>query len=94
MEKQKNLLDIFIRVRTYRALDRAALKNRFYRNTQKREDKAFAELDKAGLNKEQRLIVDKAITAVNECGTAYGAVAYRLGFQDGIRLMSEIGKIK
>ena len=51
-------------------------------------------LDNAGLDEEQKSIVDKAISAANDCGAVYGAVAYRLGLHDGIRLMSEIREIK
>lgn len=51
-------------------------------------------LDHAGLDEEQKSIVDKAISAANDCGAVYGTVAYRLGLHDGIRLTSEIREIK
>ena len=89
-----SMLELLVRIRTYKALDRAAAKNRHYHSTLKRQDKAFAALDKAGLSKEQRLIIDRAITATNECGTAYGEAAYRLGFCDNRRLVSELEKIQ
>lgn len=89
-KKSKSLLDIFVKARTVKALDRAASKSRVYQDTLKRQDKAFDRLDNAGLSKEQSAIVDKAISAANDCGAAYGAVAYRLGLQDGIRLASEV----
>lgn len=88
--KPKCLLDIFVKIRTVKALDRAVNRNRAYQDTLKRQDKAFDRLDNAGLSKEQSAIVDKAISAANDCGAAYGAVAYRLGLQDGIRLASEV----
>ena len=87
------MLELLVRIRTHRALDRAAGKDRYYRTTLKEQDKAFDELDKAGLNKEQKRIVDKALSALNANGAAYGKVAYRLGLHDGIRLMSEIHKL-
>lgn len=46
-----------------------------------------------GLDKAQRLTIDRAISADNQCGAVYGAVAYRLGMKDGIRLMTEIRQI-
>ena len=49
MEKTKSLLDLLVRLRTYKALDRAAEKNRNYRATLKEQDKAYDELQKAGL---------------------------------------------
>ncbi len=93
MEKTKSLLDLLVRLRTYKVLDRAAEKNRYYRTTLKEQDKAYDELDKAGLSREQKRIVDKALSAVNANGAAYGKVAYRLGLHDGIRLMSEVHKL-
>lgn len=89
-----SMLELLVRIRTSKSLDRSAAKNRHYRSALRRQDKAFAALDKAGLSKEQRLIVDRAITATNECGTAYGEATYRLGFCDSRRLVSELEKIK
>lgn len=93
MIKPGSLLDMVVRVRTYRALDKAVEKDKSYQNISKKQDKVYAELDKAGLNKEQRILVDRAITVTNESGTAYGVAAYRLGLQDGARLVSELRKI-
>ncbi|MBO5031797.1 MAG: hypothetical protein J6D08_07910 [Lachnospiraceae bacterium] len=94
MKKTGSLLDILIRIRTYEALDKAVEKDRNCRHALKRQDKAFNALSEIPLDKEQRIIVDRAITATNECGTAYGEAAYRLGLHDGIRLGAEIEKIK
>ena len=93
MKKTKSMLDLLVRLRTYKVLDRAAEKNRYYRTTLKEQDKAYDELDKAGLSREQKRIVDKALSALNANGAAYGKVAYRLGLHDGIRLMSEVHKL-
>lgn len=93
-KKMGRLLDVLVRIRTHKALDRAVGKSKDYQDTLKRQDKAFDKLDKAGLSREQKTIVDRAISAANDCGAVYGAVAYRLGLQDGIKLMSEIREIK
>lgn len=92
MEKNQNekLLDILIKARTVKALDEAVGKSSAYRETLNQQDKAFDTLDKAGLSKEQKAIIDRAISAANDCSAAYGAVAYELGLQDGIRLASEV----
>ncbi|MBD5495163.1 MAG: hypothetical protein HDR12_12550 [Lachnospiraceae bacterium] len=84
------LLDIFIKARTGKALDKAVDKSRDYQDALKRQDIAFYDMDKAGLSREQKRIVDRAISAANDCGAVYGAVAYRLGFHDGLKVMSEI----
>ena len=89
MRKEK-LLDILVKARTVKALDEAVCKSNAYQETLKQQDKTFDTLDKAGLSNEQKAIVDRAISTANDCGAAYGAVAYRLGLQDGIRLASEV----
>lgn len=96
MEKtqKEKILDILVKTRTVKALDEAVDKSSSYQETLKRQDKAFDALDKAGLDKEQKTIVDRAISAANDCGATYGAVAYELGLQDGIKLMSELKEIK
>ena len=89
-KKTGSLLDLLVWVRTHKALDRAVMKSRDYQYMLKQQDEAFDSLDRAGLSKEQKTIVDRAISATNHCGTVYGVVAYRLGLQDGIKLMSEL----
>lgn len=89
MQKEK-ILDILVKTRTVKALDEAVEKSNAYQETLKRQDKAFDALDKAGLSREQKDIVDRAISAANDCG----AVAYELGLQDGIKLMSELKEIR
>lgn len=96
MEKKDkdNLLDILVKTRTVRALDEAVSKSMNYQETLKRQDTAFDILDRAGLSREQRSIVDRAVSVANDCGAVYGAVAYELGLRDGIKLMSELKEIK
>ena len=93
-KKTGSLLDLLVRVMTHKALDRAVVESKAYQYTLKRQDEAFDRLDKAGLSGKQKTIVDRAISAANDCGAVYGAVAYRLGLQDGIKLMSELKEIK
>ena len=42
---------------------------------------------------EQEKVIDQAITANNHTGAVYGAVAYRLGMEDGIRVRMEMEEI-
>lgn len=93
MQKEK-ILDILVETRTAKALDEAVDRSSAYQDTLEWQDKAFDTLDKAGLSEEQKTIVDRAISAANDCGATYGAVAYELGLQDGIKLMSELKEIK
>lgn len=56
-------------------------------------DEAINQLEKAGLSRKQNRIVDKALSAANASGAAFGAVAYKQGLYDGIKLMSEVNQI-
>ena len=67
--------------------------NERYQSVQKEVDAAISELEKAGLSREQNKAVDKAISAANASGAAYGATAYRQGLYDGIGLMFEVNQI-
>lgn len=93
--KSKNkLLDIFVKVRTYKALDRVLDRSKDYQKALRQQDVAFERLARAGLSQAQKIIVDKAISANNDCGAVYGVVAYRLGFCDGVKLISELEEIR
>lgn len=91
--KNENLLDIFMEERIHKGLEKALNDNDRYQSAQKEVDEAFIELEKAGLSREQNKAVDKAVSAANASGAAYGAAAYRQGFNDGVKLMSEINRI-
>ena len=91
--KRGKILDRIASQRMGRDIDRVLRKDREYRDAVKQQDIAFDELKKLGLDKAQRLTIDRAISADNQCGAVYGAVAYRLGMKDGIRLMTEIRQI-
>lgn len=91
MKAEKDtLLDALIKERMRATLDIVLRSDQHYQSTLMEQDKAFNQLESIGLNKEQNTIVDRAISANNAVGAAYGAAAYRLGLQDGIRLVSEL----
>ncbi len=90
--RNENLLDILMEERILKGLDNV-LNNELYQSTQKEVDEAINELEKAGLSREQSKVVDKAISATNANGAAYGAGAYRQGFYDGVGLISELNQI-
>ncbi|TGY90813.1 hypothetical protein E5329_24255 [Petralouisia muris] len=60
--KTKYLLDMFVKIRTVKALNKAVSRNSTYHDTMKRQDKAFDKLDNAELSKEQSAIVDKSLS--------------------------------
>ena len=94
MEKrEENLLDILAEERIHTALQHALDENELYQSAEKEVDETLNELKKAGLSREQNKVVDKALSATNASGAAYGATAYKQGLYDGIKLMSEVNRI-
>lgn len=92
-KRGKNLLDILAEERMHKGLENVLNDNELYQMAQKEVDEAINELEKAGLSKEQNKVIDKAISATNASGAAYGATAYKQGLYDGMRLMSEVNRI-
>ena len=91
--KENGLLEIIAAHRTGRALDEIISKNNDYQEALVQQQAAFDMLDELELTKEQRSVIDQAITANNHFGATYGAVAYRFGMEDGVRLRVEMEKI-
>lgn len=91
--KENGLLEIIAAHRTGRALDEIIAKNDDYQKALVQQQAAFDMLDELELTKEQRSVIDQAITANNHFGATYGAVAYRFGMEDGVRLRVEMEKI-
>ena len=91
--REENLLDILAEERIHTALQDALDDNELYQSTEKEVDETLNELKKAGLSREQNKVVDRALSATNASGAAYGATAYKQGLYDGIKLMSEVNRI-
>lgn len=92
-KREENLLDILAEERIHTALQDALNNNELYQSAEKEVDETLNELQKAGLSREQNKVVDKALSATNASGAAYGATAYKQGLYDGIKLMSEVNRI-
>lgn len=92
-KREENLLDILVAERIHKGLENLLNDNELYQAAQKEVDKAINELEKVGLSREQNKVVDRALSATNASGAAYGATAYKQGFYDGIKLMAEVNRI-
>lgn len=92
MEKN-GLLEIIALHRSGGNLDEAVRRDKDYQEALEQQQKAFDMLEKLGLTTEQERVVDQVITANNHTGAVYGAVAYRCGMEDGIRLCIEMEEI-
>lgn len=88
--KKEKLLNIIISQRTEKALDRIVETNKEYQAALREQDEAFGRLDQINAGSRERKVISKAIDANNHCGAVYGEIAYKLGFQDGLRLASEL----
>ena len=91
--EKNGLLEIIVARRTGEALDEIMVKDKDYQEALAKQQKAFDMLDELGLTVEQKRVVDLVITANNHTGAIYGAVAYRCGMEDGIKLRMEIEEI-
>lgn len=85
-----NLLDILVEERIHNGLEKVLYANELYQSAQQEVDEAINELEKSGLSRGQNKVVDRAISAANASGAAYGAIAYKQGLYDGIKIISEM----
>ena len=91
--KKKELLEIIAQHRTVKALDDILKEDQGYQEALTQQEDFFDLLDEMGLTAEQKNVVDQVIAANNHTGAVYGAVAYRFGMEDGVRLCAEMEKI-
>lgn len=92
MEKD-GLLEIIASHRSGDDLDEVVRKDKDYQEALENQQEAFDALEELHLTEEQKRVVERVITANNHTGAVYGAVAYRCGMEDGIRLRMEIEEI-
>lgn len=90
MENGARLLDMLVSLRMRDKLDSTLYNNKDYLDALKKQDRAFKKMEKMKLGKKQSRIIDDAISANNHYGAIYAYGAYKLGLQDGVKLMSEL----
>lgn len=88
--KKEKLLDVLSEERLYGALEESLKGSKEHRLAEKEHHKACDELEKVGLSKKQNKAVENALSTASHCSAVYGAVAYRQGLDDGIKLMAEL----
>ncbi|MBO5032988.1 MAG: hypothetical protein J6D08_14120 [Lachnospiraceae bacterium] len=92
-KKRERLLDALARERIDHALEMVLITDSHYQSTVKRQDAAVDQIDNIGLTSKQFTVVDRALSAANQCGAVYGAVAYKQGLKDGVKLAAELAEI-
>ena len=90
---KNGLLEVIALHRTGGDLDKAVEKDKDYQEALKQQQEAFDKLEELNFTTEQKRVVNQMITANNHTGAVYGAVAYRCGMEDGIRLRMEMEEI-
>ena len=91
--KENGLLEIIAAHRTMTGLDELLKKDKVYQEALAEEQEASDQMEDMDFTKDQKKVVDRVITAYNQCGAAYGAAAYRFGMEDSVRLLKELGEI-
>lgn len=91
--KENGLLEIIAAHRTMADLDEILQKDKVYQEALVEEQEASDQMEVMDFTEDQKKVVDRVITAYNQCGAAYGAVAYRFGMEDSVRLLKELGEI-
>lgn len=91
---EKSIFEILTENATNERLSEMLLWDAEYQRTQRKFDELLEELEATGLSKEQRLAVDRLISAQNEIGSRYGRLTYCQGFRDCASLLVEIGLVK
>lgn len=90
----KSIFDVITGYATNEGLSSVLQHDEEYKQIVKKMDDLTEELDALGLSREQRLSVDRLISAYNENGAYYGRLTYRQGVKDCVALLVEIGLIK
>ena len=91
--KENGLLEIIAAHRTMADLDEILQKDKVYQEALAEEQEASDQMEDMDFTEDQKKVVDRVITAYNQCGAAYGAAAYRFGMEDSVRLLKELGEI-
>jgi hypothetical protein len=89
-----NIFDIIMDYSVNEGMNKILLENEEYIGIQKEIDEQTEGYEKLGLTKEQRLAVDRLVSANTASGACYGRAAYRKGFHDCVSLLQEMGLIR
>lgn len=86
-------MEILVNERMFTVLETALDNSTDYQEAVKAERKAYKKLKKANLNDRQKALLDRVIDTSNHSNSIYGTIAYSQGFQDGMKLLSELKEI-
>lgn len=87
---KKSILDIITEYSANEGMNSILLQDGEYIKIQNEIDEQTDQFEKLDLTKDQRLVVDKLISAYNDSGAYYGAMTYKKGFKDCVALLQEV----
>lgn len=90
----KSIFDVITEYATNEGLSHVLQQDEEYKQIMQHIDSLTDEFDALGLSEEQRLLMDRLISAYNENGAYYGRLTYQQGFRDCASLLVEIGLIR
>lgn len=90
LPKYGSILNIFVEQRMDMPLDKYLKTDEEYQKVMEISDKKQEQLETMKLDKVQWELIDDTISALNGLGAEYGRVAYQLGFQDGVTIITEL----
>ncbi len=90
----KNVFEVITEYGINEAVNDTLFQNEEYKQIQAEIDRLTDEFDRMNLSEEQRLLIDKLISAYNENGALYGRMTYQQGMRDCAYLLVEMGLIK
>ncbi len=89
-----NIFDIITDYSVNEGINKILLEDEEHAEIQKEIDEHIEKCEKLGLTKEQRLAVDRLVSAHTASGACCGRMAYRKGFHDCVTLLREMGLIR
>ncbi len=88
------ILKILAGKMTEERFDRIVSSEKEYKKRSAEIETLSGQLKGYGLTKEQRLAVDRLLTANNECNFRYSELAYIQGMKDTVAMLKELDLIK
>lgn len=86
----QSMLRVICELRTDKALEEMLRTDKDYQNQKVEINRLIDRIEELGLHPKQWEAVDKALSACNDRGSEYERAAYCLGFQDAVRLGTEL----
>ncbi len=89
-----SLLEDFLEKRMREALEPSSVSDEQYQEALKKQKESVKQLEECGLNKEQLEKVEQVILTSQTLNAEYGRAAYKQGYMDAYKLLTELKHIR